>query len=112
VRATYCCEGGRLSRNPESLPKWLAEHPGRKPADYRAGLKDFPDGEVFVWRRAKAKAADKAMRRAWRREHPGEEPLPEHLCALDHPLPGFKRWAAKASRWIDRYYARSHPRSR
>jgi hypothetical protein len=85
---------------------WLAEHPGRTSAEYTALLRDV-DSEVWQWRRAEGEAADKAMRAAWLREHPGERPLPEHLCALDHPFPGFKRWAAKARRWIDKYERRS-----
>jgi len=44
--------------------------------------------------------ADRAMRRAWLKEHPGERPLPEHLCALDYPFPGYKRWCAAALKWI------------
>jgi hypothetical protein len=52
-------------------------------------------------RRAAAyKRADKAMRRAWLNEHPGD-PLPEHLCELDNPFPGQKRWCAMALRWLD-----------
>jgi hypothetical protein len=49
---------------------------------------------------------EKAMRQTWLDEHPGEDPLPEHLCELDHPYPGFKRWATKARRWLDRYETR------
>jgi hypothetical protein len=50
--------------------------------------------------------ADKAMRRAWLKEHPGD-PLPEHLCALDNPSPGQKRWCAMADRWLDAYAKRT-----
>jgi hypothetical protein len=52
---------------------------------------------------------DRKMRRAYRRDHPGEEPLPEHLCALDHPYPGWKRWAARAKRWMDNYERKRTP---
>src|SRR6185503_13466333 len=73
--------------------QWEIEHAG----DGYPG----PDSAALMsWRRDKARAADKAMREAWLLEHPGEEALPEHLCALDHPYPGFKRWAAKARRWL------------
>jgi hypothetical protein len=59
---------------------------------------------AITW--AKFVAEDKAMRVAWLREHPGEAPLPQHLCELDYPFRGFKRWAAKASRWLDAYAKR------
>jgi hypothetical protein len=84
---------------------WLVKHPGRKSAEYTK-LKNDPNvhrNELGKWRIARANARDRAMRRAWLHDHPGEEPLPEHLCELDHPFPGFKRWAAKARRWLDRY---------
>jgi hypothetical protein len=50
--------------------------------------------------------ADKAMRRAWLKEHPGD-PLPGHLCALDNPFPGNKRWCAAAKRWLYAYTKRT-----
>jgi hypothetical protein len=50
--------------------------------------------------------ADRAMRRAWFKEHPGD-PLPEHLCALDNPFPGHKRWCATAIRWLEAYTKRT-----
>jgi hypothetical protein len=83
---------------------WLAEHPDRTSVEYT----QLKNGSVHLnelgeWRRARASARDRAMRRAWLRDHPGEEPLPEHLCELDHPFLGFRRWAAKARRWLDRY---------
>jgi hypothetical protein len=83
---------------------WLAEHPGRTSPEYTK-LKNgnVPQNELGEWRGARASAEDRAMRRARLRDHPGEEPPPEHLCELDHPFPGFKRWAAKARRWLDRY---------
>jgi hypothetical protein len=46
------------------------------------------------------------MRRAWLRDNPGERPLPEHLCSLDRPYPGFKRYCAKALRWLEQYEKR------
>jgi len=30
--------------------------------------------------------------------NPGEKPLPEDFCVLDHPYPDIKRWAAKVLR--------------
>ncbi|SHG24784.1 hypothetical protein [Bradyrhizobium erythrophlei] len=85
--------------------RWLRDHPGRTAVEYRKLLAEpnWEQNEIRMWRTAKAEASDRAMRRAYRRDHPGEAPLPEHLCALDHPYPGFKRWAAKAKRWLDRY---------
>jgi hypothetical protein len=85
---------------------WLAEHPGRTSVEYTKLLHNDSPNELIEWRIAKALKAEKAMRRAWLREHPGEHPLPEHLCALDHPFPRFKRWAAKARRWMGDYEAR------
>jgi hypothetical protein len=83
---------------------WLAEHPGRTSVEYTKLKNDriFPDNELGQWRLARARKADKAMRRAWLAEHPGD-PLPEHLCALDNPYKGHKRWCAAAIRWIDNY---------
>jgi hypothetical protein len=46
------------------------------------------------------------MRRAWLRDHPGEEPLPEHLCELDHPFPGFMPGIATRLRHVDYIYLR------
>ena len=50
--------------------------------------------------------ADRVMRRAWLKEHPGN-PLPEQLCALDHPFRGQKRWCAAAIRWLVAYSKRT-----
>jgi hypothetical protein len=62
----------------------------------------------IIQEQAKAgQAYHRKMRSVYRREHPGDE-LPEHFCELDHPYPGFKRWAAKVKRWIDNY-EREHP---
>lgn len=83
--------------------EWLREHPGTTRRDYHRAVRD---GNLIEWRKAKAAAADKAMRKAWLDEHPGEQPLPEHLCALDHPYPRYKQWAAKARRWIGDYERR------
>jgi hypothetical protein len=60
---------------------------------WRDELKRHPTGPHYM----------RKMRRAYRRDHPGEAPLPEHFCELDNPYPGFKRWAAKVLRWIDNY---------
>ena len=80
--------------------QWLSEHPGRKARDF-----DLRKPDVLAWHRAKCRTADKAMRRAWLKEHPGD-PLPEHLCALDNPFPGQKRWCAAAIRWLSAYSER------
>lgn len=65
-------------------------------------------GEALRQKRiAIALAQDKAMRQAWLDEHPGEDPLPEHLCSLENPFAGQKRWCARALRWIVQYEKRA-----
>lgn len=91
---------------------WLAEHPGRTSAEYTKlsntmGGPDSEQNELLKWRRARSEARYAAMYQAWLDEHPGEDPLPEHLCALDNPFPGQKRWCAKAARWIREYERRT-----
>jgi hypothetical protein len=78
---------------------WLKQHPGRT-------AKQFTGDVIVQWRIAHYRKADRAMRRAWLRDNPGERPLPEHLCSLDRPYPGFKRYCAKALRWLEQYEKR------
>jgi hypothetical protein len=85
--------------------RFLAEHPRCTLAEY-AKMRTDPTSELFKWRAAKSDAYDRKMNRAWLRENPGEHPLPLGAwCSLDHPYPGYKRWAAKVIRWMDRYEA-------
>jgi hypothetical protein len=71
---------------------WKAE--GRSLADYKAGIDDM-DSEVWEWRRAKSQAANKALREAWLRDHPGN-PLPEHLCGLSQAeYAAYEAWEKK-----------------
>lgn len=58
-------------------------------------------------RAAESRKWERAMRRAFLNEHPGR-PLPEHLCELENPYPGHKRWCAAALRWINAY-ENEHP---
>ncbi len=77
------------------FPIFLADHPGTTRAEYvRLFGTDVDEDDALIrWRIARAKAADRAMRLAWLRDHPGEEPLPEHACG----------WSARAIRWLDQY---------
>jgi hypothetical protein len=88
--------------------QWSAEHPGRTSVEYYKLKNDpnLPKNELADWLRAKFADSNRAMRQAWLDDHPGEDPLPEHLCALDNPLPGFEDWCAKARRWLDQYERR------
>jgi hypothetical protein len=79
--------------------KWLDEHPGKTRRDYNRGLKDFHNGEVWKWRRAKGEAADKAERKAWLRDHPGN-PLPEHFCGMtDAESRKYNQWCKRRYAW-------------
>jgi hypothetical protein len=71
---------------------WLEEHPGQTLKEYRAGMKDHPNSEVWNWRRAKGKAENEAEYAAWLEDHPGN-PLPEHLCSLgDEEYAEYENW--------------------
>jgi hypothetical protein len=77
--------------------KWLAEHPGKTRRDWNRGMNDF-DSEVWKWRRAKGRAANKAENAAWLRDHPGR-PLPEHLCCGLTPaeVDEYEQWRKRRS---------------
>jgi hypothetical protein len=51
---------------------WLAAHPGRTATEYSRMLKD-PNSDAWNWRHTIGKAHNSAERKAWRRDHPGEE---------------------------------------
>ena len=46
---------------------------------------------------------DRAMRRAWRRDHPTLPPLPEYLCEWENPFPGYKRECKKLLAEFERW---------
>ena len=69
---------------------WLREHPGRTRAEYNRLLRD--DSEVWEWRRAKGRAIIEAERKAWERDHPGEQ-WQEHQCGMsDREYSDYQRW--------------------
>jgi hypothetical protein len=63
---------------------------------------DEPSPEALAEAKAKGEQWDLAMRQAWLAEHP-DEPLPEHLCELDNPVPGQEAWCEEAKRHVDKW---------
>jgi hypothetical protein len=78
------------------LDLWLRDHPGRTAADHDR----VSDDEMHEWRVAKNKAASKAEKRAWQRDHPGQEyPDPAHPCFLtDRQYTDVQRWQRQRAR--------------
>jgi hypothetical protein len=76
---------------------WLQEHPGRTAREYDR-LVGNAESEVWDWRRAKGYAGVEAERRAWERDHPGQE-WPEHMCNLsDRELTDYQRWERRTAK--------------
>jgi len=76
---------------------WLREHHGRTAAEYKRLVQDS-NSEVWDWRRAKGEASVGAERRAWERDHPGEE-WQQYQCGMtDREYTDYRRWLRQRDR--------------
>jgi hypothetical protein len=73
---------------------WLKKHPDKTAKDYQS----LSGEEKWDWQVAMGRAATAAERKAWERDHPGED-YPEHPCSLtSREATDLQRWRRQRER--------------
>jgi hypothetical protein len=73
---------------------WLADHPGKTATDFTR----LPEAELDKWKTAHNKASRAAERKAWKRDHPGQQWVEDPCGMSEDEWVRYERWRANYQR--------------